>query len=105
VPFGQVLLIVVRKPDLAFFVFPHKRFLRQIDTDRLRALHERRARLRVAKNHHFGRAQVHFRFLRRLRVVHPGNDVDAFFLQCRFQPSSGFLHAMRTLYGDETVSA
>ena len=47
--------VIVGKPGFACRILPHQRFQRQIDTDLLVGLHERRTRLGAAKDQEFGR--------------------------------------------------
>ena len=58
-------------------VFPSERLHRQIDPDRARALHQRRAQLRIAEDEDLGRAQLLADPFTAGLVIDPGEHGDA----------------------------
>jgi hypothetical protein len=93
-PMHEVARFGVAEPDRSARVLPREHLQRKIDADGLRALHERRATLRIAKNQKLGRAERLAYFLRAGRMIDAREDNQTARFRGRFEAIDGGPYAM-----------
>ena len=83
---------VHRRIHVALAVFPHQHLRRQVDRQRRRLNHHRRAHLGIAKNDHAGGRHLQRMLLRRLLVIDDGEHRQALGQQCLLHPLDRIRH-------------
>ena len=83
---------VHRRIHVALAVFPHQHLRRQVDRQRRRLHHHRRAHLGIAKNDHAGGRHVQRMLLRRLLVIDDGEHRQPLGQQCLLHPLDRIRH-------------
>src|SRR6266545_4094038 len=95
--------IVVAEPNLGRCVLPDQGLERKIDSHSLRALHEGRAALRVAKDDDLGWPQSLADFCCTRRVIYPRKHVQPTLLDQILEPVHRILSTMGTLHDEQAI--
>ena len=99
----QIAGVVIGQPDLAPAVSPRQRFHGKVDSDRLPALHQRGACLRVTENQQLRRAQHLVDLCSASGVVDAGKHGHALVAGGALEAVQSLIDGVDTLHADQSV--